>query len=147
MQPSTFSVRAATRRPHAAPSILPPSSRRLAPVLRLRIGAELKDTALDDKQTGREMLELQARLYGLRVSIVKRRVEELIELVDIGEAIDRFIGTYSGGMERRRWCTTRRSSSWMSLPPDWTPISRVKVWEEARRVTQDLGIIIFLTTQ
>ena len=34
--------------------------------VRLNIGAALQDAALDDKQTGRELLSLQARLYGLR---------------------------------------------------------------------------------
>src|SRR6476620_8305622 len=36
-----------------------------ADAVRLRIGAALQEAALDDKQTGRELLRLQGRLYGL----------------------------------------------------------------------------------
>ena len=35
-------------------------------LVRLRIGVALQDAALDDRQTGRELLDLQGRLYGLR---------------------------------------------------------------------------------
>ena len=69
--------------------------------MRLRIGAALQEATLDNKQTGRELLMLQARLYGLRRSEAKRRISELEPLMDIGDAVDRQIGTYSGGMKRR----------------------------------------------
>ncbi len=65
------------------------------------IGAALQEAALDDKQTGRELLNLQGRLYGLTGKQVKARIADLADLVDIGEAVDRLIGTYSGGMKRR----------------------------------------------
>src|SRR6185436_19485758 len=41
--------------------------------VRLRIGVALQDAALDDKQTGRELLRLQGRLYGLRPKEVEQR--------------------------------------------------------------------------
>ena len=69
--------------------------------VRLRIGAALQDAALDLKQTGRELLRLQGRLYGLKRRELDTRLDELAGLVDIGDALDRFIGTYSGGMKRR----------------------------------------------
>ena len=69
--------------------------------MRLRIGVALQDAALDDKQTGRELLRLQGRLYGLRQDEIDRRVQDLTPLVDIGDALDDRIGTYSGGMKRR----------------------------------------------
>ena len=120
--------------------------------VRLNIGAALQDAALDDKQTGRELLKFQARLYGLRGSLVKRRVEDLLELVDIGDAIDRFIGTYSGGMKRRLDLAAAlvHNPGILFLDEPTTgldPISRAKVWDEVRRVNRDLGVTIFLTTQ
>ena len=45
--------------------------------VRLRIGVALQDAALDDKQTGRELLRLQGRLYGLRRDEIDRRLDEL----------------------------------------------------------------------
>ena len=72
-----------------------------ADMIRLRIGVALQEAALDPKQTGRELLDLQGRLYGLNVSERRERLHDLLVLVDIGDAIDRRIGTYSGGMKRR----------------------------------------------
>ena len=69
--------------------------------VRLRIGVALQDAALDGKQTGRELLDLQGRLYGLPKAERLRRLTELLQLVDIGDAIDDRINTYSGGMKRR----------------------------------------------
>ncbi len=66
--------------------------------VRPRIGAALQATALDKNQTGREILTLQGRLYGLGRSDVRRRVEEL---ADIGSALNERSSTYSGGMRRR----------------------------------------------
>ena len=120
--------------------------------VRLKIGSALQDAALDDKQTGRELLELQARLYGLRSSVVKRRVRELEGLIDIGDAMDRLIGTYSGGMKRRLDLAAAliHDPQILFLDEPTTgldPFSRVKVWEEVRRVNGELGVTIFLTTQ
>src|SRR5688500_17083470 len=69
--------------------------------VRLRIGVALQDAALDAKQTGAELLTLQGRLYGLTRREIKQRIDELATLIDIGDALGRRIGTYSGGMKRR----------------------------------------------
>ena len=45
--------------------------------VRLRIGVALQEATLDNKQTGRELLMLQARLYGLRRGDAKRRISDL----------------------------------------------------------------------
>ncbi len=120
--------------------------------VRIRIGAALQEAALDAKQTGRELLRLQARLYGLRGKDVRRRVEEMAELVDIGDAIDRLIGTYSGGMKRRLDLAAGliHGPRILFLDEPTTgldPISRARVWDEVRRVNDDLGVTVFLTTQ
>ena len=120
--------------------------------VRLRIGAALQDAALDGKQTGRELLRLQAHLYGIRGRAAKRRVEELASLVDIGDALDRFIEGYSGGMKRRLDLAAAlvHNPSILFLDEPTTgldPISRSRVWEEVRRINAELGMTIFLTTQ
>ena len=68
--------------------------------IRLRIGAALQDASLDEKQSGREILRMQGALYGLTGSEADARIQELSSLIDF-EAVDRWIGTYSGGMRRR----------------------------------------------
>ncbi len=120
--------------------------------VRLRIGVALQEAALDEKQTGREVLDLQGRLYGMRGPALSKRIEAVLEFVDIGDAIDRRIGTYSGGMKRR----VDLASALLHEPEvvfldepttGLDPVSRVAVWEEVRRLNEDLGVTIFLTTQ
>jgi len=123
-----------------------------ARAVRLSIGVALQEAALDDKQTGRELLRLQARLFGLRRREIDRRLVEVLQLVDIGSAIDRLIGTYSGGMRRRLdlAAALMHNPSVLFLDEPTTgldPQSRVAVWQEVRRLNEELGMTIFLTTQ
>ncbi len=120
--------------------------------IRLRIGAALQEATLDPKQTGLEFLRLQGYLYGLSRRQADQRIEELGSLVDIGDAIKRFISTYSGGMKRRLDLAAAliHNPEILFLDEPTTgldPISRNRVWEEVRRINQELGVTIFLTTQ
>ena len=120
--------------------------------VRLRIGVALQEAALDPKQTGRELLDLQGRLYGLSKAERTRRLGELLDLVAIGDAIDRRIGTYSGGMKRRLDLAAAlvHQPDVLFLDEPTTgldPTSRAAVWEEVRHLNHDLGMTIFLTTQ
>ncbi len=120
--------------------------------VRLRIGAAQQEAALDNKQTGRELLRLQGKLYGLSRREVNRRIDELSALVDIGEAMDRMIGSYSGGMKRRLDLAAAliHNPQVLFLDEPTTgldPISRSRVWEEVRAINEELGVTIFLTTQ
>ena len=120
--------------------------------VRLRIGAALQEAALDLKQTGRELLRLQGRLYGLNRRELDTRLDDLAGLVDIGDALDRFIGTYSGGMKRRLDLAASliHNPEVLFLDEPTTgldPISRARVWEEVQRINKELSVTIFLTTQ
>jgi ABC-2 type transport system ATP-binding protein len=123
-----------------------------ADMIRLRIGVALQEAALDPKQTGRELLDLQGRLYGLSAGERRQRVAELLLLVDIGDAIDRRIGTYSSGMKRRLDLAAAlvHEPEVLFLDEPTTgldPSSRAAVWEEVRRLNVVRGMTIFLTTQ
>ena len=120
--------------------------------VRLRIGAALQDAALDNKQTGRELLRLQGQLYGLSRRQINGRIADLSDLVDIGEAMDRLIGTYSGGMKRRLDLAAAliHNPEVLFLDEPTTgldPVSRSRVWQEVRDINSKLGVTIFLTTQ
>ena len=120
--------------------------------VRLRIGVALQEAALDAQQTGAEILRLQGRLYGLTAGETKRRLAELGELIDLGEALDRRVGGYSGGMRRRLDLAAAlvHNPDVLFLDEPTTgldPVSRQKVWEEVRRLNDELGVTIFLTTQ
>ncbi len=120
--------------------------------VRLKIGAALQEVGLDPKQTGLELLRLQGYLYGLSRRDANLRIAELEHLIDIGDAIKRLIGTYSGGMKRRLDLAASliHSPEILFLDEPTTgldPISRARVWEHIRAVNRELGVTIFLTTQ
>jgi ABC-2 type transport system ATP-binding protein len=120
--------------------------------VRRHIGVALQEAALDDKQTGVEMLRLQGRFYGLSRQDTERRLAELRELIDIGPALDKRVGTYSGGMRRRLDLALalvhRPSVLFLDEPTTGLdPASRAKVWDEVRRLNREYGMTVFLTTQ
>ena len=120
--------------------------------IRLRIGVALQDSSIDGKQTGREMLRLQGRLYGLTKHDIAQRMDDVIGLVDIGEAIDNRVESYSGGMKRRLDLAMalihRPQVLFLDEPTTGLdPVSRSSVWAEVRRLNREHGMTIFLTTQ
>ncbi len=120
--------------------------------IRLRIGVALQDSSIDGKQTGREMLQLQGRLYGLTKSDIVQRMDDVIGLVDIGDAIDNRVESYSGGMKRRLDLAMalihRPEILFLDEPTTGLdPASRSSVWSEVRRLNREFGMTIFLTTQ
>jgi ABC-2 type transport system ATP-binding protein len=120
--------------------------------IRLRIGVALQSSSLDLKQTGREILDLQGRFYGMNKTDRARRIQELSKLIYLGEAIDRRIGTYSGGMARRLDLATAlvHQPTVVFLDEPTTgldPASRANMWDEIRRLNVDFGVTVFLTTQ
>ena len=119
--------------------------------VRKRVGAALQSTALDEKMTGRELLRIQGRYYGLSSSEIAERVAELAPILEV-DAIDRRVHTYSGGMKRRLDVAIAliHSPSVMFLDEPTTgldPTSRATVWEEIRHLNKNMGVTIFLTTQ
>lgn len=119
--------------------------------IRLRIGVALQDSSIDGKQTGREMLDLQARLYGLSKKNIATRMNDVIGLVDIGTAIDDRVDSYSGGMKRRLDLAMSliHKPQILFLDEPTTgldPASRQAVWDEVRSLNSE-GMTIFLTTQ
>src|SRR5438552_2720668 len=69
--------------------------------VRRKIGVALQEAGLDPRQTGRELLVLQGRLFDLTEREAQSRAEELLELVELNDAADRRVKGYSGGMKRR----------------------------------------------
>lgn len=125
---------------------------RHAGAIRLRIGVALQDASIDGKQTGREMLDLQGRLYGLSKPNIVKRMDDVIDLVNIGTAIDDRVETYSGGMKRRLDLAMSliHKPQILFLDEPTTgldPVSRTDVWNEVRELNDKEGMTIFLTTQ
>jgi len=120
--------------------------------VRRRIGVALQEAALDDMQTGRELLRLQSRLYGVPSSRINERVDYLLKIVDLDEAADRLVKTYSGGMKRRLDLAAAlvHEPKIVFLDEPTTgldPIGREAIWRYVEALNQDEGVTFFLTTQ
>src|SRR5262249_25161627 len=119
--------------------------------VRQHIGVALQEAGLDARQTGRELLVLQGRLFDLSASEATERAEQLLELVELTDAADRRIKSYSGGMKRRLDLASAlvHQPDVLFLDEPTTgldPASRVTVWDEVRRINER-GTTVFLTTQ
>jgi len=68
---------------------------------RQRLGYVAQEVALDKVLTGRELLQLQAALYHLPKAVAKKRIEDVIDILGLGDYADKKTGTYSGGLKRR----------------------------------------------
>ncbi len=122
-----------------------------ARAVRGTIGVALQEAALDPLMTGRELIRLQATLQGLPGEEGRRRADDLLERVDLADAADRRVGTYSGGMQRRLDLAAAlvHEPRVLFLDEPTTgldPVSRKTIWEEVRALNDD-GTTVFLTTQ
>jgi ABC-2 type transport system ATP-binding protein len=147
---------------HMLTTLLPPTSGsahvagfdvvRQGPQVRKNIGAALQEAALDPLLTGREHLRLQASLQGISRAERVRRAEELLTRVGLGEAADRKVRGYSGGMKRRLDLALalvhRPQILFLDEPTTGLDVqSRTSLWSEVGRLARDDGVTVFLTTQ
>jgi len=119
--------------------------------VRRSIGVALQEAALDPLMTGRELIRLQATLHGLSKRDGNQRAEALLERVDLVDAADRQVGTYSGGMRRRLDLASAlvHEPRVLFLDEPTTgldPVSRRTIWEEVEALNRE-GTTVFLTTQ
>jgi len=102
--------------------------------------------------TGNELLRLQSVLHGIPKRDARNRCGELLERVGLTAAGDRRVGTYSGGMRRRLDLALSlvHEPEVLFLDEPTTgldPTSRLALWEEVRKLNQEIGTTVFLTTQ
>jgi ABC-2 type transport system ATP-binding protein len=122
-----------------------------AAAIRTKIGVALQEIGLDPVQSGRELLQLQCGLYGIKGPAARVRAQELLELVGLTDAAERRTKTYSGGMKRRLDLASAlvHAPEVLFLDEPTTgldPASRLTIWDEVRRINGS-GATIFLTTQ
>jgi ABC-2 type transport system ATP-binding protein len=119
--------------------------------VRAQIGVTFQDIVLDQDLTGRQVLDIHGRLYRQPSELRRRRMSELVELVQLGEAIDRIVRTYSGGMKRRlelaRGLMTDPQVLFLDEPTQGLdPQNRVGVWDYIRELNRGRGLTLLLTT-
>jgi ABC-2 type transport system ATP-binding protein len=119
--------------------------------VRRMIGLAGQSAAVEEMMTGRENLLMVARLYGQGRSGAVASAERILEQMDLVEAGDRLVRTYSGGMRRRLdlGASLVGSPRLLLLDEPTTgldPGSRNEVWDGIREMSW-AGTDIVLTTQ
>ncbi len=115
------------------------------------IGTVGQSMAVDPDATGRENLELAARIHGLGGRQLRERVDELLAHFGLTDAAPRMARTYSGGMRRKLDVATglvhRPSVLFLDEPTTGLdPEARSELWAEIDRLTRQEGTTILLTT-
>jgi oleandomycin transport system ATP-binding protein len=118
---------------------------------RAEIGLTGQFAAVDEPLTGRENLELIGSLLELPRKERRERATELLERVDLADAADRLVRTYSGGMRRRLDLAAslvgRPRVLFLDEPSTGLdPRSRIALWGTIRALVAD-GTTVLLTTQ
>jgi ABC-2 type transport system ATP-binding protein len=121
--------------------------------VREAIGVALQDVGLDPLMTARELLMLQSELFGTPRYEARKTAERLLQTVGLDDVDPKKrAGAYSGGMKRRLDLALAlvHDPRILFLDEPTTgldPASRAAIWEEVRRLNDELGMTIFLTTQ
>lgn len=119
--------------------------------VRQSIGVVFQSRALDDILTGREHLEMHAALYGVPMELRKKRIEEVLELIALGDKADEFTKTYSGGMKRRleigRGLIHHPKILFLDEPTlGLDPQTRENIWDYIQELNQKEDITVLMST-
>lgn len=118
--------------------------------VRESIGIVFQEVTLDRDMTVREILEFHGMLYNMGREDRKKRIDELLTLVQLEGKRDTLTKHLSGGMKRRleiaRGLMTRPKVLFLDEPTiGLDPQTRMRMWEYIRMVNRE-GTTIFLTT-
>ena len=119
--------------------------------VRARIGLGGQYAAVDEFLTGRENVVMVGRLYNLSMAEAQSRADEVLERINLMDAADRQVQTYSGGMRRRLDLAAslvgRPDVLFLDEPTTGIdPRSRVDIWELIGELVSG-GTTLLLTTQ
>lgn len=119
--------------------------------VRYQLGYVSQDVAVDDNLTGRENLVLQGKLYHLPNEVLRRRIDEVLGMVELSNHADKLVSTYSGGMRKRLDIAAGLIHTPRLLFLDEPTLgldiqTRARIWEYIRWLRDEHNITIFLTT-
>jgi ABC-2 type transport system ATP-binding protein len=127
------------------------SIRRQRDAVRHSIGMVFQDPSLDNRLTAEENLRFHARLYGVPKEDYRRRMEEVLRLVDLWDRKRDIVETFSGGMKRRleiaRGLIHYPDVLFLDEPTiGLDPQTRALLWDYVLKLKHDRAMTIFMTT-
>ena len=119
--------------------------------IRRSIGVVFQESALDIKLTGKENLEFHAMMYGIKKQERRKRIKEVLELVELTEKENVLTENYSGGMKRRleiaRGLIQRPKVLFLDEPTLGLDVqTRRHIWDYIKKLNKEDSITIILTT-
>ena len=119
--------------------------------VRRAIGIVFQEPALDGKLTGRENLHFHGLMYGFKGADLRRRADEVLDLVGLCDWADKYAETYSGGMKRRleiaRGLMHRPRVMYLDEPTlGLDTQTRRGIWDYIRELKKAGGTTFILTT-
>jgi ABC-2 type transport system ATP-binding protein len=119
--------------------------------VRRRIGVTFQEIVLDEDLTGQQVLDFHGKLYGISRQDRADRITELADMVELSDVLDRKVSSYSGGMKRRlelaRGLMTWPQVLFLDEPTQGLdPHNRAGIWRYIRRLSEEMGITLLLTT-
>ena len=119
--------------------------------VRENIGYVQQDIAVDEFLTGRENLLLQAKLNRIPNNQITKRIDEILELIELTEKQNDAVLTYSGGMRKRLdiagGLLHMPKVLFLDEPTVGLDIqTRRKIWEYIQRIHNEFNMSIFVST-
>jgi ABC-2 type transport system ATP-binding protein len=115
------------------------------------IGVVPQELTADDELKGIENLLLAAKLHHVRNDLARKKARDLLKLLELENAAERRVKTYSGGMRRRLQLAMGLIHDPKILFLDEPTLgldiqTRQNMWTYIRHLNQDEGITVFMTT-
>lgn len=119
--------------------------------VRQSIGYVQQESTVDEYLTGRENLLLQARLNHIPKDQIDKRIDDVLELIELSDKQNDPVVTYSGGMRKRLdiagGLLHRPKVLFLDEPTVGLDIqTRRKIWEYIKKIHKEFEMTIFLTT-
>jgi len=119
--------------------------------VRENIGYVQQEISVDEYLTGRENLQLQARLNHIPKNQIKKRIDDILELIELSERQNQAVISYSGGMRKRLdlagGLLHHPKVLFLDEPTVGLDIqTRRKIWEYIKTIHKEYGMTIFLST-
>ena len=119
--------------------------------VRQAVGMVFQDPSVDARLTAEENLTFHAMIYNVPARLRRERIDQMLGIVGLADRRKSLVRTFSGGMKRRleiaRGLLHHPTVLFLDEPTvGLDPQTRKAIWEHVRRLRDEVGITVFMTT-